>query len=68
MGKYLAAMAIMGFVYLVLLFLIETNLLWGLKARFPDFNRKRLLVSGSVCNLGSLGPRAGSTVRGWEWP
>uniref|UniRef100_A0A8C7BVD0 ABC transporter domain-containing protein n=1 Tax=Neovison vison TaxID=452646 RepID=A0A8C7BVD0_NEOVI len=45
MGKYLAAMAIMGFVYLVLLFLIETNLLWGLKARFPDFNRKRLLVT-----------------------
>ncbi|XP_032182961.1 ATP-binding cassette sub-family A member 17-like isoform X2 [Mustela erminea] len=43
MGKYLAAMAIMGFVYLVLLFLIETNVLWGLKARFPDFNRKGLL-------------------------
>uniref|UniRef100_A0A7N5JZI9 ATP-binding cassette sub-family A member 17-like n=1 Tax=Ailuropoda melanoleuca TaxID=9646 RepID=A0A7N5JZI9_AILME len=33
MGKYLTALAISGSVYLMLLFLVDTNVLWGLKAR-----------------------------------
>ncbi|XP_034526466.1 ATP-binding cassette sub-family A member 17-like, partial [Ailuropoda melanoleuca] len=41
MGKYLTALAISGSVYLMLLFLVDTNVLWGLKARFSDLNRKR---------------------------
>ncbi|XP_025772505.1 ATP-binding cassette sub-family A member 17-like [Puma concolor] len=41
MGKYLAALAILGSVYLILLFLIETNVLWELKARFSDLNGKQ---------------------------
>nr|XP_021553674.1 ATP-binding cassette sub-family A member 3-like [Neomonachus schauinslandi] len=44
-GKYLTALVISGFVYLILLFLVETNVLWELKARFSDFNRKRQVVS-----------------------
>lgn len=47
MGKYLAALAILGSVYLILLFLIETNVLWELKARFSDLNGKQESVSGS---------------------
>uniref|UniRef100_A0A8C9DCA9 ABC transporter domain-containing protein n=1 Tax=Panthera leo TaxID=9689 RepID=A0A8C9DCA9_PANLE len=35
MGKYLAALAVLGSVYLILLFLIETNVLRELKARPP---------------------------------
>lgn len=50
MGKYLTALAILGSVYLILLFLIETNILWELKARFSTCNKKRELVSGSLCN------------------
>uniref|UniRef100_A0A452RCN2 ABC transporter domain-containing protein n=1 Tax=Ursus americanus TaxID=9643 RepID=A0A452RCN2_URSAM len=45
MGKYLTALAISGSVYLMLLFLIETNVLWELKARFSDLNRKRQSVT-----------------------
>ncbi|XP_072607402.1 ATP-binding cassette sub-family A member 17-like [Vulpes vulpes] len=44
MGKYLTALAILGSVYLILLFLIETNILWELKARFSTCNKKRELV------------------------
>ncbi|CAD7683421.1 unnamed protein product [Nyctereutes procyonoides] len=43
MGKYLTALAILGSVYLILLFLIETNILWELKARFSTCNKKREL-------------------------
>lgn len=53
MGKYLTALAISGSVYLMLLFLVDTNVLWGLKARFSDLNRKRQSVSGSACNSGT---------------
>uniref|UniRef100_A0A8C0LPF4 ATP-binding cassette sub-family A member 17-like n=1 Tax=Canis lupus dingo TaxID=286419 RepID=A0A8C0LPF4_CANLU len=48
MGKYLTALAILGSVYLIFLFLIETNILRELKARFSTCNKKRELVSGSV--------------------
>uniref|UniRef100_A0A8C8Y9L1 ABC transporter domain-containing protein n=1 Tax=Panthera leo TaxID=9689 RepID=A0A8C8Y9L1_PANLE len=41
MGKYLAALAVLGSVYLILLFLIETNVLRELKARFSDLNGNR---------------------------
>ncbi|KAB0401440.1 hypothetical protein E2I00_009224 [Balaenoptera physalus] len=44
MGKYLIALAISGPVYLILLSLIETNVLWELKAKFSGFNRKQKLV------------------------
>lgn len=49
MGKYLIALAISGLVYLILLFLIETNVLWELKARFSGLYWKQKLVSGSKC-------------------
>ncbi|XP_057604984.1 ATP-binding cassette sub-family A member 17-like [Hippopotamus amphibius kiboko] len=42
-GKYLTALAISGSVYLILLFLIETNVLWELKAKFSGFYRKQKL-------------------------
>ncbi|KAM8950936.1 ATP-binding cassette sub-family A member 17-like isoform 3-T4 [Lycaon pictus] len=45
MGKYLTALAILGSVYLILLFLIETNILRELKARFSTCNKKRELVT-----------------------
>ncbi|XP_006914256.2 ATP-binding cassette sub-family A member 17 [Pteropus alecto] len=44
MGKYLTALAISGPVYIILLFLIETNVLRKLKTRFSGFYRKRKLV------------------------
>uniref|UniRef100_A0A8P0TPB2 ATP binding cassette subfamily A member 17 n=2 Tax=Canis lupus familiaris TaxID=9615 RepID=A0A8P0TPB2_CANLF len=37
MGKYLTALAILGSVYLIFLFLIETNILRELKARFSTY-------------------------------
>uniref|UniRef100_A0A8C0RA63 ABC transporter domain-containing protein n=1 Tax=Canis lupus familiaris TaxID=9615 RepID=A0A8C0RA63_CANLF len=43
MGKYLTALAILGSVYLIFLFLIETNILRELKARFSTCNKKREL-------------------------
>nr|KAF6439582.1 hypothetical protein HJG63_000031 [Rousettus aegyptiacus] len=49
MGKYLIALAISGPVYIILLFLIETNVLRELKTRFSGFYRKRkLVVSQSI--------------------
>ncbi|XP_038405465.1 ATP-binding cassette sub-family A member 17-like isoform X9 [Canis lupus familiaris] len=45
MGKYLTALAILGSVYLIFLFLIETNILRELKARFSTCNKKRELVT-----------------------
>ena len=60
MGKYLIALAISGPVYLILLFLIETNVLWELKAKFSGFNRKQKLVSGSKCKSPITGQGAGS--------
>uniref|UniRef100_A0A8I3MPS8 ABC transporter domain-containing protein n=1 Tax=Canis lupus familiaris TaxID=9615 RepID=A0A8I3MPS8_CANLF len=45
MGKYLTALAILGSVYLIFLFLIETNILRELKARFSTCNKKRELVN-----------------------
>uniref|UniRef100_A0A8C6DNL9 ABC transporter domain-containing protein n=1 Tax=Moschus moschiferus TaxID=68415 RepID=A0A8C6DNL9_MOSMO len=43
-GKYLTALAISGLMYLILLFLIETNVLWELKARFSGLYWKQKLV------------------------
>ncbi|CAK7305049.1 ATP-binding cassette sub-family A member 17 [Vulpes lagopus] len=62
LGKYLTALAILGSVYLILLFLIETNILWELKARFSTWNKKRELptprdVSRAATPRGS--PREG---------
>ncbi|XP_036135798.1 ATP-binding cassette sub-family A member 17-like, partial [Molossus molossus] len=53
MGKYLTALAISGLVYIELLFFIETNALWQLKASFSDFWRKRKLqvVSQSMVSV-----------------
>uniref|UniRef100_F6XIP8 ATP binding cassette subfamily A member 17 n=1 Tax=Equus caballus TaxID=9796 RepID=F6XIP8_HORSE len=44
-GKYVTALAILGPVYIILLFLIETNVLWELKARFSGFYKKGKLVA-----------------------
>ncbi|KAM6155645.1 ATP-binding cassette sub-family A member 17-like [Rhynchocyon petersi] len=44
MGKYMVALAILGPIYLMLLFLIETNMLRRLKARMSDFFKKQNLV------------------------
>ena len=49
MGKYLTALTISGLVYLILLFLIETDVLWELKARFSGLYWKQKLVSESKC-------------------
>uniref|UniRef100_A0A7N5JL92 ATP-binding cassette sub-family A member 17-like n=1 Tax=Ailuropoda melanoleuca TaxID=9646 RepID=A0A7N5JL92_AILME len=49
MGKYLTALAISGSVYLMLLFLVDTNVLWGLKARRRRANPLALLRGG--CGL-----------------
>lgn len=59
-GKYVTALAILGPVYIILLFLTETNVLWELKARFSGFYKKGKLVSGSECNSLRTGQRAGS--------
>ncbi|XP_070316352.1 ATP-binding cassette sub-family A member 17-like isoform X2 [Odocoileus virginianus] len=44
MGKYLTALAASGLVYLILLFLIETSVLWELKARFSGLYWKQKSV------------------------
>lgn len=46
-GRFVTSMATSGFAYLTLLFLIETDLLWRLKACLCAFQRRRALVSGS---------------------
>lgn len=46
-------MAASGAIYLTLLFLIETNLLWRLRTFICAFRRRWTLVSGS-CKLGML--------------
>lgn len=56
----MTALAILGPVYIILLFLIETNVLWELKARFSGFYKKGKLVSGSECNSLRTGQRVGS--------
>lgn len=60
MGKYLTALAISGPVYIILLFLIETNVLRELKTRFSGFYRKRKLVSGSEYNSLTIHQGTGS--------
>uniref|UniRef100_A0A8C6WDT6 ATP-binding cassette, sub-family A member 17 n=1 Tax=Nannospalax galili TaxID=1026970 RepID=A0A8C6WDT6_NANGA len=42
-GKYLAALAILGPVYIILLFFIETDMFWLLKSRIINFYRKQNL-------------------------
>ncbi|XP_077618904.1 ATP-binding cassette sub-family A member 17-like [Crocuta crocuta] len=42
-GKYMAALAISGSAYVILLFLIDTSVLWKLKARFSDLKGKQEL-------------------------
>uniref|UniRef100_A0A8C3WQU9 ABC transporter domain-containing protein n=1 Tax=Catagonus wagneri TaxID=51154 RepID=A0A8C3WQU9_9CETA len=46
-GKHLRALAVSGPVYIILLFLVENNVLWLLKARFSGFHKEQKLVSGS---------------------
>ena len=76
MGKYLTALAVSGLVYLILLFLIETDVLWELKARFSGLYWKQKLVSESKCKsrgwLRSLIPAVCSDLdsqsqRAWRW-
>lgn len=43
-GKYLTAMAVQGFVFLLLLFLIETNLLWRARTVLCGMRRRRKWV------------------------
>ncbi|XP_071067543.1 ATP-binding cassette sub-family A member 17-like [Dasypus novemcinctus] len=43
-GKYLTTLSILGPVYIVLLFLIETEALWKLKAKVSDFCRRKDLA------------------------
>ncbi|ELW67824.1 ATP-binding cassette sub-family A member 3 [Tupaia chinensis] len=43
-GRFVTSMAASGFIYLALLFLIETNLLWGLRTTVCAFWRRRTLV------------------------
>lgn len=52
-GKFVTSMAASGCIYLALLFLIETNLLWRLRTFICAFQRRWTLVSGSGC-LGML--------------
>lgn len=46
-GRFVTSMATSGCVYLTLLFLIETNLLWRLRTFVCAFWRRWMLVSGS---------------------
>lgn len=46
-GKFVTSMAASGCIYLTLLFLIETNLLWRLRTFICAFQRRWTLVSGS---------------------
>ncbi|XP_053220123.1 phospholipid-transporting ATPase ABCA3 [Podarcis raffonei] len=43
-GKYLTSMAVQGLVFLILLFLIETNILWRLKNLVCNVHRRRKWV------------------------
>ncbi|KAM8780116.1 phospholipid-transporting ATPase ABCA3 isoform 1-T3 [Rhynchonycteris naso] len=43
-GRFVTSMAASGFAYLILLFLIETNLLWRLKTCIWTFRRRRELM------------------------
>ncbi|XP_023369627.1 ATP-binding cassette sub-family A member 17-like [Otolemur garnettii] len=43
-GKYLTALAILGPIYIILLFFIETNMFWKLKTRFAYFCTKKNLA------------------------
>ena len=45
-GKFVTSMAASGCIYLTLLFLIETNLLWRLRTFICAFQRRWTLVSG----------------------
>lgn len=53
-GKFVTSMAASGGIYLTLLFLIETNLLWRLRSFICAFRRRWTLVSGSW-KLGNAG-------------
>nr|XP_012599260.1 ATP-binding cassette sub-family A member 17-like isoform X4 [Microcebus murinus] len=48
MGKYLAALAVSGPLYMILLFFVETNTFWKLKTRFADFWTKQKLATCKV--------------------
>lgn len=47
-GKYLAALAISGPLYIILLFLVETKVFRRLKARLSNFFLKQKLVSWTL--------------------
>lgn len=52
-GRFVTSMAASGCVYLSLLFLIQTNLLWRLRNAVCALRRRRTLVSGRQ-ELGTL--------------
>ena len=62
-GKYLTVLAILGLVYLILLFLTETNVLWELKSRFSGLSWKQKMVSGSKCKSVRTGKRLASRLK-----
>uniref|UniRef100_A0A670Y4K3 ABC transporter domain-containing protein n=1 Tax=Pseudonaja textilis TaxID=8673 RepID=A0A670Y4K3_PSETE len=53
-GKYLTAMAAQGLSFLLLLFLIETNLLWRMRTIVCDIRRRRKWVRLSYQGIPSL--------------
>lgn len=63
-GKFVTSMAASGGIYLTLLFLIETNLLWRLRTFICAFRRRWTLVSGSwkLRNAGRCTPHPP-----WPW-
>ncbi|XP_027626792.1 ATP-binding cassette sub-family A member 3 [Tupaia chinensis] len=53
-GRFVTSMAASGFIYLALLFLIETNLLWGLRTTVCAFWRRRTLTE--LCSRSAVLP------------
>lgn len=55
-GRFVTSLAVSGFAYLTLLFLIETDLLWRLKTCICAFWRRQALVSGSCSSVPGTSP------------
>lgn len=55
-GRFVTSLAVSGFAYLTLLFLIETDLLWRLKTCICAFWRRQALVSGSCSSVPGRSP------------
>ncbi|KAI4551334.1 hypothetical protein MJT46_017586 [Ovis ammon polii x Ovis aries] len=65
-GKYLTVLAILGLVYLILLFLTETNVLWELKSRFSGLSWKQKMNAESVPGDQDVEEEAKMIKNSWE--